>query len=315
MKFIIISIIIINIISAPCLTSFRNIHKLLAIAKQSFCKFAVASKQHFDGLNVNASTIDKLININLFNAAAIQRLGMIELKALDFSSVDTAIILAWADQNLKERDIEEARKRKEEEREAARLLDIFKREKREEDMKVRKALKLASRKTIHVFNDEGKYFIYAIEDQFEYEKVLSVFSGLLEVTLDMNVLDSRVILSWEDLHDKKLYVPANTKRSDVESLRAEILNLAKSKAEYSAKSHLREHFNLNSSSDVEFLGSEIELRAKNGTALGDVGTLYRIRSHRMFILMERKTSVGVNATASLEEQVGHVTANSTVNPY
>jgi hypothetical protein len=57
------------------------------------------------------------------------------------------------------------------------------------------------------------------------------------------------------------------------------------------KSHLQEHFDLNSISDVEFMGSEIELRAKNGSILGYVDTLYRIRSHSLFVFMERETSI------------------------
>lgn len=159
---------------------------------------------------------------------------MTELKDLDISSVDSAIILVWAEQ-----------KKKEKEKEEARLLDIFKREKREEDMKVRKALKLASRKTINIFNHDRRVLKFAVEDQIEFDKILSIYSGLLEVALDANEMNSSVIMSWEDLRDQKIYVPLNTKRSDVESLRAEILNLAKSKAEFSATSHLHEHFNLN----------------------------------------------------------------------
>ena len=273
--------IVIILLTAECLISFRNIQCKLLATKARHTLLASTSKQNiFDGLTLSNSTLEIIEALNFYDAVAIKLLGIPELKALGISSVDCANIIAWAERKI--------------------------REKREEDMKVRIALKLASRKTISILHDGGKVLDYAIEDQLEFDKVLSNFSGLQEVNLDTNVLGTKAILSWEDLHDQKMYVPVNTKRTDVENLRAEIMNLAKSKAEFSAKSHLQEHFDLNSISDVEFLGSEIELRAKSGTVLGDVDTLYRIRSHSLFVLMERKTSVGVNATASLEEQVCNV---------
>lgn len=288
--------IVIILLTAECLISFRNIQCKLLATKARHTLLASTSKQNiFDGLTLSNSTLEIIEALNFYDAVAIKLLGIPELKALGISSVDSANIIAWAERKIREKEKEEAR-----------LLDISKREKREEDMKVRIALKLASRKTISILHDGGKVLDYAIEDQLEFDKVLSNFSGLQEVNLDTNVLGTKAILSWEDLHDQKMYVPVNTKRTDVENLRAEIMNLAKSKAEFSAKSHLQEHFDLNSISDVEFLGSEIELRAKSGTVLGDVDTLYRIRSHSLFVLMERKTSVGVNATASLEEQVCNV---------
>lgn len=90
---------------------------------------------------------------------------------------------------------------------------------------------------------------------------------------------------------------------DVQTLQAEILNLAKSKAEFSAKKHIQDYWHLSSTHDVDYVGSEVQLQVGNGDIMGDIDTLYRIRSLKAFVLMERKTTVGVNVAASLEEQV------------
>ena len=273
---------------------FRNI----LCNQQTFYKLASTSKRNiFDGLDLSNSTIDKIDALNLYDAAAINLLGILELKALGISIVDSAKIITWADRKMTEVKREEERA------------------KREEVRKERKALKLASRKTISILHDGGKVLDYAIGDQLVFDIVLSNFFGLQEVNLDTNVLSRKVILSWMDLHDQKMYIPVNTKRSDVKNLQAEIMILARSKAEFSAKSHLQEHFDLNSISDVEFLGSEIELRAENGSVLGYVDTLYRIRSHSLFILMAREISVGVNSTTSLEEQVCPVMVNTYIHSH
>ena len=228
---------------------------------------------------------------------------MAELNSFNISAAESDHFIMGTSNIKRDGETGGAKLEREREREAARLLDISKRERREEEMRAKKALKLASQKNIRIFDDE-RVLNFAIEDQIEFDKVLSIFAGLNEVNLDLQKIDENVILSWEDLKDQKVYAPLNLKRLNVEILRAEILNLAKSKAELSAKSHLYEHFNLNSTGDVEYMGSEIELRASNRTILGGIDTLFRIRSRNMFILMERKTSVGVNATASLEDQVG-----------
>ena len=54
---------------------------------------------------------------------------------------------------------------------------------------------------------------------------------------------------------------------------------------------------------MDYVGSEVQLQVGNGDIMGDIDTLYRIRSLKTFVLMERKTIVGVNAAPSLVEQV------------
>ena len=117
-------------------------------------------------------------------------------------------------------------------------------------------------------------------------------------------VNRKVILSWEQLQDSKLYLPFKSAvKVDVQSLQAEILNLAKSKAEFSAKKHIQDFWQLHSTHDVDYVGSEVQLQVGNGNIMGDIDTLYRIRSLKTFVLMERKTTVGVNAAPSLVEQV------------
>jgi hypothetical protein len=134
--------------------------------------------------------------------------------------------------------------------------------------------------------------------------LLSIFSALREVDLLQEPVNRKVILSWEQLQDSKLYLPFKSAvKVDVQSLQAEILNLAKSKAEFSAKKHIQDFWQLHSTHDVDYVGSEVQLQVGNGNIMGDIDTLYRIRSLKTFVLMERKTTVGVNAAPSLVEQV------------
>ena len=236
----------------------------------------------FEGLSVSNDTIQKLNTSGLFDPGAILILGTADLQsAVGIGPVESAILLSWA----KQKEREELREEKEREREN------------------KKALKIASRKTIYVYHD-GSASEFSIADQTEFDRLLSIFSALQEVDLLQEPVNKKVILSWEQLQDSKLYLPLKSAvKVDVQTLHAEILNLAKSKAEFSAKKHIQDYWQLHSTHDVDYVGSEVQLQVRNGDIMGDIDTLFRIQSRKTFVLMERKTTVGVNAAPSLLEQV------------
>jgi hypothetical protein len=174
----------------------------------------------FEGLSVSNDTIQKLNASRLFDAGAILILGTADLQsAVGIGPVESAILLSWA----KQKEREELREEKEREREN------------------KKALKIASRKTIYVYHD-GSAIEFSIADQTEFDRLLSIFSALQEVDLLQEPVYKKVILSWEQLQDSKLYLPLKSAvKVDVQTLQAEILNLAKSKAEFSAKKHIQDY--------------------------------------------------------------------------
>ena len=245
----------------------------------------------FEGLGVSHLAIQKLDDSKLYDVGAIVIMGSEKLEGiLEISAIESAIILSWAQE--KKKDMEKLKNAKEKERE---------KEEMRKERENRKALKIV--KTIYVFHD-GKALECSIGDETEFDRLMSIFNALKEVDLSQHEpVNNKVILSWEQLQDSKLYLPLMSVKMDVQTLKEEIMNLAKSKAEFSAKKHIQEHWQLHSIHDVDYVGSDIQLKVGNGDVMGDVDTLYRIRSRHMFVLMERKTTVGVNTTASLEKQV------------
>ena len=102
----------------------------------------------FEGLSVSNDTIQKLNASRLFDAGAILILGTADLQsAVGIGPVESAILLSWA----KQKEREELREEKEREREN------------------KKALKIASRKTIYVYHD-GSASEFSIADQTEFDR-------------------------------------------------------------------------------------------------------------------------------------------------
>ena len=189
---------------------------------------SASSSNIFEGLSVSHETIQKLNASRLFDAGAILILGTADLQSVvGISPIESAILLSWAKQKEKE----ELRKEKDREREEnERDMDKARKEK-ERERENKKALKIASRKTIYVYHD-GSASEFSIADQTEFDRLLSIFSALQEVDLLQKPVNKKVILSWEQLQDSKLYLPFQSAvKVDVQTLQAEILNLAKSKAE------------------------------------------------------------------------------------
>jgi hypothetical protein len=118
--------------------------------------------------------------------------------AVGIGPIESTILLSWAKQKEKE----ELREEKEREREN------------------KKALNIASRKTIYVYHD-GSASEFSIADQTELDRLLSIFSALQEVDLLHEPVNKKVILSWEQLQDSKLYLPLKSAvKVDVQTLQA-----------------------------------------------------------------------------------------------
>ena len=123
---------------------------------------ARSNSNFFEGLRISHETIQKLNEFRLFDFGAISILGTADLQGLlGIDPIESAILLSWAKQKEKEKEKEEFRKEKEREREN------------------RKALKIASRKTIYIYHD-GNASEFSIEDQTEFDRLLSIFSALQE---------------------------------------------------------------------------------------------------------------------------------------
>lgn len=131
-----------------------------------------SNSNFFEGLSIPHDIIQKLHESRLFDAGAILILGSADLQSLvGIGPIDSAIILSWAKQKEKE----ELREDNERDKENAR-------EEKERERENKKALKFASRKTIYVYHD-GRSSEFSIADQTEFDRLLSIFSGLQEVDL------------------------------------------------------------------------------------------------------------------------------------
>jgi len=62
---------------------------------------------------------------------------------------------------------------------------------------------------------------------------------------------------------------------------------------------------LHSIDDVEYVGSDIKLSLNNDESalLGDIDSLFKISVMKMYILLERKTTVGVDSAPELLRQI------------
>jgi len=287
------------------MTSWNSFQKMIAtrsrraVANSFYLQFSTKT-DIFKGSGISRQTIQKLEEKMLFDPRAIELLGVLSLKEIGLTQVESAIVLSWVmkiremrEKEEKKNELEREKEEKKNEREREKEEKKNERERERKEKAIQRAL---NRKNIFCAAD--KLYEFSIHNNKEFDSVSARFGGLQEL------YSNKGILSLDDLEDKKVYAPMwSIPKLDVKTLQIEISNLAKSKAEYSARKHIQDHLQLHSSVDVEFLGSEVELKNSRGNILGDVDTLYRVRTHKMFILMERKTTLGVHATKSLEEQV------------
>jgi len=190
-------------------------------------------------------------------------------------------------------------------KEAAKILSRAKEEERKERAALRDEAakrKEELRKTFTVIFD-NRFRIFTVGDDSILQKIVdrNGWIGLKEIQPNQS---PETIITFDQIKNNSIYAPDNIKISDLEQLQKQISGLVKSKAEFTARMHFKEYFHLHSIDDVEYVGSDIQLLSLDGSAtLGDVDSLFKINNLNLYILLERKTTVGVDTAVELLDQI------------
>jgi len=160
-----------------------------------------------------------------------------------------------------------------------------------------------NKKTITVVSGKDiQTFVVVDNEQLQSIASASRWIGFKEQHLHQS---PNVLFAWDELKNNSIYIPSNVKINDMEKLQPELVNLTKSEAEFNAVMHFKEYLGLPSIDDIKYLGSDIQLQENEdeSTSLGDVDSLFQIPSLKLYILLERKTTVGMGSVSELVKQI------------
>jgi len=210
-----------------------------------------ASSSSYDNLEASNEAKEILAKYGL-GAAATTKMTKEDLMSLNITLVDSAKVLAWAEEE-KQREISEKqreieREREEKQREIEREREERQRERdkkrREDEARTRELAKLkkaserdANKKMIQIISSPTKCMTFTLFDEIDYKGMLQTmrFFFLREVKPIYDISDTINIekdaFSWEELKSGAMYVPERASDTNLELLKDIIIYLSKSKRE------------------------------------------------------------------------------------
>ena len=218
-------------------------------------------------------------------------------KFFNITSISDAIaISSWSEiKRKKKEEAEQARRKKKEEAEQA-----LRKKEEEAEQARRKQQKLDEAKLVFIFNEVSrKYEKYHFQDQNSLQIFISNdrIRGLAVV--EGNDSYNEVIIDWARLVNGSYYSAPEKKEDAVKVLMDKSAKDEKAKAEYGCSRMLSDYY----CTELVYIDSDIKLKDKHGSDLGDIDSLFISKNGSQVVLLERKSSLSADSVADLIEQV------------
>jgi len=178
--------------------------------------------------------------------------------------------------------------------------EIKRKKKEEAERARRKQQKLDEAKLVFIFNEVSrKYEKYHFQDQNSLQIFISNdrIRGLAVV--EGNDSYDEVIIDWARLVNGSYYSAPEKKEDAVKVLMDKSAKDEKAKAEYGCSRMLSDYY----CTELVYIDSDIKLKDKHGSDLGDIDSLFISKNGSQVVLLERKSSLSADSVADLIEQV------------
>jgi len=178
--------------------------------------------------------------------------------------------------------------------------EIKHKEREEAERARRKQQKLDEAKLVFIFNEVSrKYEKYHFRDQNSLQNFISNdrIRGL--AVLEGSDTSNEVIIDWARLVNGSHYSAPEKKEDAVKVLMDKSAKDEKAKAEYGCCRMLSDYY----CTEFVYIDSDIKLKDKHGSDLGDIDSLFISKNGSQVVLLERKSSLSADSVADLIEQV------------